>query len=82
MKSVDGAHIFIRFCPFGYLLTFSMCSSLAADKIGPLLIYLASSWLSFLRNNYLSLLLGFIFFYFYWNIVDLQCCVSFRYTAK
>ena len=24
----------------------------------------------------------FFFFNFCWNIVDLQCCVSFRYTAK
>ena len=22
------------------------------------------------------------FFFFYWSLVDLQCCVSFRYTAK
>ena len=24
----------------------------------------------------------FLFLFFYWNIVDLQCCVGFRYTAK
>ena len=25
---------------------------------------------------------GFVNFFFYWHIVDLQCCVSFRYTPK
>ena len=25
---------------------------------------------------------GFNFFYFYWSIDDLQCCISFRCTAK
>ena len=24
----------------------------------------------------------YLFLNFYWGIVDLQCCVSFRYTAK
>ena len=29
----------------------------------------------------LMIITNFFFFYFYWSIVDLQCCVSFRCTA-
>ena len=31
------------------------------------------------RGHLVSL---FLINFFYWNIVDLQCCISFRYTAK
>ena len=34
------------------------------------------------RENMDYMIVSFLKKIFYWSIVDLQCCVSFRYTAK
>ena len=47
-------------------------------------VFIQKTWLIFLKSPFYPMICGTLCLFkkFYWGIVDLQCCVSFRCTAK